>query len=540
MHDIPRQTLQQIVATYGREVLSDPRRCRALLMDFCGAYRGEINLLEIALRENVARDLAEAPEGVPQSLVVARLAQRLQDAYYLPAEAARWAVDTCLTALEGAAPETAEGIFSSDVPCAVLARGWLEADDAWREIGRTPGRVIVPPDVAVGISTRLELGTMAALAQDLRSFGAVQRLDLSYAELDDGQLERLAELPGLLNLDLARTATGERALFSLAAHPQLLSLNLWGCEHVTDAGLTGLEALQQLEWLELGHCSRVSGQAAASIRNLSRLTYLGLSATRFGDTGLRQLTGLRLLRSIDLSDTLLSGSGLSVLATMPDLGTLNLQNCVRLRPETLIVLREMLLTDLALGGCGLLTDAALVHVRPLRGLTCLSLERLEISDVGVLYLTDLIALSRLDMSWTRVGDAGLARLCALRGLRELLLSGTKVTDAGLARLEQLPGLVELNLSGTALTDAGLRSLVAVPSLEVLDLENTSVHDAGLVHLGEMPNLRSLYLGGTAITDLGLDLIARLTSVKEVDVTQCPRVTERGASTLREAGISVTW
>jgi hypothetical protein len=240
VHALPREMLQQIVTLYGREVLNDPRRCRALLMDFCGEYRGEINVLEMALRENVVRELVEMPEGLPQSLVIARLVQRLQDAYYLPAEAARWAVETCIAALNGTRmPETVRA-FESDVPGTVLMRGWLEPEDQWREVGTTPGQVAVPPDVAVGISARLEPAWVDAFVRDVRAFGAVQHLDLSYSQLTDSELARLGDLPGLLSLNLARTAVEKawrrwrrmrRCCPSTSGAVSTSQTAVWGCSN---------------------------------------------------------------------------------------------------------------------------------------------------------------------------------------------------------------------------------------------------------------------------------------------------------------------
>jgi hypothetical protein len=80
-------------------VLDDPRRCRALLSDLCGAYRGEINLLTMALQEGVAADLRSATGAIPYPLLFAWLTRRLLDTYFLTEEAARWAVEACAEAL---------------------------------------------------------------------------------------------------------------------------------------------------------------------------------------------------------------------------------------------------------------------------------------------------------------------------------------------------------------------------------------------------------------------------------------------------------
>ena len=67
MNDTARQVLRDIVRQYGRDVLFDARRCRALLLDLCSEHRAEINLLEMALREEVVRHYATSVPHVPRA-----------------------------------------------------------------------------------------------------------------------------------------------------------------------------------------------------------------------------------------------------------------------------------------------------------------------------------------------------------------------------------------------------------------------------------------------------------------------------------------
>ncbi len=544
MNDIPRRKLQEIVTRYGREVLLDPRRCRALLLDFCGEYKGEINLLEMALREDVVRDYEASSPHLPQALVLARLSQRLRDAYYLPEDAARWAVEACVSALAGAPPAPEDRVFASQVAATVMVRDWLGSVDAWREIGSTPGRVLVAGDVEVGVSARPDASTpdvLSELAADVAAFGPVQQLDLSYGAFTDDALSSLAQIDGLLRLNLSRTTVSDAGLCGLAEHhPQLLDLDLWGCPHVSDAGIMCLRALSQIERLELGRCGRVTDRAVEVVAELPHLGSLGLSGTAVEDPGLALLRGQSLLRQLNLADTQITGTGLAQLADLPQLWSLNLSGCVGLHAGSLAALRGFAqLTSLNLSGCGMVTDQALIHLRPLRGLADLGLAGLNITDTGLLYLVDLPTLSSLDLSWTQVGDPGLARLATMRGLHDLTLTGTHVTDAGLAHLRSLPGLEYLDLADTSVTDAGLRVLGGLTTLEVLDLEGVRVHDAGLVHLGTLPHLRQLFLGRTSVTDQGLELLQRISSVRRVDLTMCRNVTHAGVERLEEAGIAVS-
>ena len=99
MHDEPRQKLRELLIEYGRSLCDDPRRCEALLKDYCGRYKREIFVLVSALKNRVAADLINVSAGVPPALVVGRLIQRLEDELGLAENAARWAVETWALAL---------------------------------------------------------------------------------------------------------------------------------------------------------------------------------------------------------------------------------------------------------------------------------------------------------------------------------------------------------------------------------------------------------------------------------------------------------
>ena len=39
MHDAPRQKLRELIIEYGCSLCDDPRRCEALLKDYCPGYQ---------------------------------------------------------------------------------------------------------------------------------------------------------------------------------------------------------------------------------------------------------------------------------------------------------------------------------------------------------------------------------------------------------------------------------------------------------------------------------------------------------------------
>jgi pyruvate/2-oxoglutarate dehydrogenase complex dihydrolipoamide acyltransferase (E2) component len=99
MRDAARESLRQLVMEYGRSICEDPMRCRSLLLDVCGEYRREINVLMAVLEEHVVADLFSPPTGVPRDLFLARLTRRVCENRGLTEEVARWGVQTWVFAL---------------------------------------------------------------------------------------------------------------------------------------------------------------------------------------------------------------------------------------------------------------------------------------------------------------------------------------------------------------------------------------------------------------------------------------------------------
>jgi hypothetical protein len=102
------------------------------------------------------------------------------------------------------------------------------------------------------------------------------------------------------------------------------------------------------------------------------------------------------------------------------------------------------LKKLHLGENDGVTDAALVHVGKLTGLSELVLWDSPITDAGIKHLTPLKELTNLDLAFaTKLSTACLADIVQFPKLELLVLSGTKVDDV--SSLSQLATLKELRL-----------------------------------------------------------------------------------------------
>lgn len=87
-----RTQLSALLAEHGLGILDDPRRFEALLRDLSGERRREAHLLVSALREGVPGEWLASTRGLPPSLVMARLVQRLHDNLGIANALGRWAV----------------------------------------------------------------------------------------------------------------------------------------------------------------------------------------------------------------------------------------------------------------------------------------------------------------------------------------------------------------------------------------------------------------------------------------------------------------
>ena len=189
----------------------------------------------------------------------------------------------------------------------------------------------------------------------------------TYDYQDDG-----ADPPGT---DWLRELLGEN-FFS-----EVVDVNLCGNWHVTDAGLARLEALTELQTLNLVVTS-VTDAGLVHVKALTNLKRLILGNTHVTDAGLVHVKGLTKLKELSLDNT-----------EVTDAGLVNLRGLSHLQ-------------RLDLGGTQV-TDAGLAHLKGLTELQILNLgPNLDVTDTGLANLKGLDKLDTLDLSLTKVTDAG--------------------------------------------------------------------------------------------------------------------------------------
>jgi hypothetical protein len=141
----------------------------------------------------------------------------------------------------------------------------------------------------------------------------------------------------------------------------------------------------------------------------------------------------------------LGGHAMELAQNDPHLEVSYPQSGITFTEEYLLPLKDLKphLVHLNLRGLPV-TDAQLVHLQDLTGLTRLHLEKTKITDKGLEHLKGLVNLEYLNLYGTDVTDAGLANLEGMKKLAQLYLWQTKVTDAGVAKLKQALPKVDVN------------------------------------------------------------------------------------------------
>ena len=179
---------------------------------------------------------------------------------------------------------------------------------------------------------------------------------------------------------LDNAQVSDEALRYLGAFPKLRNLLLKGTQ-ATDEGLRHVGQLNRLETLYMWDATAVS------------------------DAGIAHLRGLKRLRTIHCNRSKITDESLRILATLPALEELSLQE-------------------------NRFTNAGLEHLQAMHRLRRLwvGLGASGITDDGMVYLQGLTQLEQLDLQKSQVTSAGLARLKGLKRLKVIFAEGTKVDD----------------------------------------------------------------------------------------------------------------
>lgn len=148
-------------------------------------------------------------------------------------------------------------------------------------------------------------------------------------QLDGGRPSRnavmvhLRELPDVEKIEFGCANVSDGGLVHLRNVPRLSVLDLSQNRNITDEGLGHLSSLKNLENVDLGGTG-ISDNGVVHLVRLPKLHKLGLSHTAISDSGLGPLAKVRTLRELDVSGTLVTDGGLSHLTRLESLEVLDI------------------------------------------------------------------------------------------------------------------------------------------------------------------------------------------------------------------------
>jgi Leucine-rich repeat (LRR) protein len=262
--------------------------------------------------------------------------------------------------------------------------------------------------------------------------GKITGVDLHATWVSDSDMMALATLPALTRLDLSETRITDRGLLDLKTAQNIIDLNLFYCELVSDQGMAVLKGWQKLKRLNL-RGTKITDSTVQILNRLTTLEALDIGFTQVTDSGLAQLNALANLKEISVGGNKLTDGGLQALRQMPALTSLDLAGAQR--------------TDSGLWSVSL-TDSGLDSIATLKDLRHLRLNGVVISPRGLEKLKGLSKLDRLDMqACGRINDDAVPVLEAMPSLKILDVTADGMTEKGLGELRKAKPRLQIVASG---------------------------------------------------------------------------------------------
>lgn len=221
--------------------------------------------------------------------------------------------------------------------------------------------------------------------QDLHhicSCSNLKYLDMSgWKDISSQHWLGLSMLTALEGLDVSYLLHSEPPALQFLANPKVLNtLNLSG-NHVHEGTRSWLASLAAVTYLDLSECGCLKDDALSCLSGLRTLRILNLSkafsGAHFTDAGLSHISNLTNIETLKLCFwSELSDTGLTALLGMKKLANLDLTGCLSLTDSVLPLLVEFSeLTNLDVVGCFRVTCLGLAMLRRLK-----ALEQLFVSD----------------------------------------------------------------------------------------------------------------------------------------------------------------
>lgn len=253
------------------------------------------------------------------------------------------------------------------------------------------------------------------------SAGRVTAVDLRSSWVTDSDLPLLLQLPHLTHLDLSLTRITDRGLQQLKSADNIVELNLYYAEQITDEGMASVKGWKRLKKLNVKG-TKITDTTLEHIAGITGLESLDAGYAQITDVGLDHLTTLTNLKELSIGGNKLTDAGLQALRYLSNLRRLDLSGMQR---------TDSGLWNVSLTDFGIDTIATLAELRELR------MNGMPVSARSLQKLKVLTKLERLDLQGCpRIGDDAAAVLASWASLRAVDLKGTRFTAGGITQLRQ--------------------------------------------------------------------------------------------------------
>lgn len=446
--------------------------------------------------------------------------------------------------------------------CSVVCKRWLWLLSATCRAIRVL-RVAVIPSLLLRYAnvTSLDCSSCVQISDsDVRAIASTYRSQLRHLDISNNKritemsLQTVGEFcEGLQSLRLQKIPLPDVAMMAVAQCRNLQVLMLTKCREISDVGLSCIAAgCKNLLDLSLKWCVGVTDKGIVMlVANCLQLRTLDLSDTRVTGIGLQAVAQLPALHFLNLAQcSFVDNSALAALQTgCSSLMGLDLTGCTRINETGALNFIRVAtqLEQLIVSHCHQLADATLLYLSKLPSLRVLKVERCSITNSGLLEARAASEiLEEICFKRCPVMDCGVQSFITGCGnlLHLDLTCCQSISDSTLFVLAENCRFLETLLLENCLgiTAAGLASVASgCPNLHTLDCTDCSLGDSDVEGIAKIQNLQTLKLGfSVKVTNCGLAYLrANCGSLRHLDLYRCEQIGDEGITALLEGCHSLT-